>query len=420
MATFEVTNGIKGGQTWGGGSVTRFGSLGAGMHSPAQDTEARDQVLVRSSYTLGNMYVRVMTNTSTGSYDFRSRINAANGALLVTILTLETGAFQDTVNTDSPVAGDLVNYSVLHPAVGSILTSIVGFTMVNATGNNTVLVANTIDSAGVAQASTLTRYQLIGGGIEINITTEANAQYTVRSSATLSNLRVFVIANTSPGTSVVRTRVNVADGAQSVSILTTQTGSFEDTTNSDSVVAGDEINYQMVTPAGGGSLTWFAFQLKSAGTGRQVALGGDAVLSADRFEPAEGALQAGAADAEALHQIGARSTFTASNLFVNVRAHGASSGVDFTLRVGGVSSALTLNVADSTTGLFENTTNTVNLVSGNLYNTLVDHGGGAGSITFTLIGFQNGPTSGGGGYPSQMLNKKPRRAGRVTQGLRVP
>ena len=393
MATFEISWGRKAGQNWDASS-TRFGALGGGGHVDPQTTENRVQVRIRSSYTLANMYVRVPSNTTTADSTLRSRINGANGNLVVTVGGGLTGAFQDTTNSDSPVDGDLANFQVVTPA-DVLSTSLVGFTMANVSGDDTILVSNSSTMAGFTQGSDVTRYMPMGGTNAGDIDTEANVQYTLRSSATWSNFRAFVAANSIGGTVTGRTRLNTGNGAQSVSISASATGSFEDTTNSDSPVAGDEVDYQMVTPVTLGSITWNLFQVKSAGTGRQVAFGhaSGISLSADRFEPIEGSGVADTSDAEASNQIAARSTFTASNLFVNVITHGASSGVDFFLRLGGANSALTLNVAASSTGLFENTTNTVDLISGNLYNHSVDHGGGAGSITFTLLGLQNGPTA---------------------------
>ena len=361
---------------------------------------------MRSSYTLANMYVRVTANTTVADSTLRSRIGAVDGALVVTVGGGLTGAFQDTVNSDSLVDGNLVNFSVVTPA-NVLTTSLVGFTMVNASGDDTVLVSNSFLGAGLGQNAGLTRYRAIGGTISTT-GTESDQQYTVRSTATLSNLRAFVVSNSLSVTTTMRTRKNLGNGAQSVSILTLETGSFEDTVNTDSVAAGDEINYQIVTPAGAGTIATHLFQVKSAGTGRPTVHGFTAGLAtnfADRFVLAEGGgtdLTAGPGT-EAASQIAARSTFTASNLFVNVILHGVTGGVGFFLRLDGVNTALTLNVPDSTTGLFEDTTNTVNLISGNLYNHFVDHGGGVGDIEFPIIGFQNGPTAGlvpliAGGY----------------------
>ena len=423
MATFEIACGFKGGHTFPR-NLTRFGPLGGGLTADPQATENRVQVRIRSSYTLANMYVRVLVSTSV-NVPLRSRVNGANGALLVTVTADTTGAFQDTVNSDSLVTGDLVNFSVVSPGPvdGGISVSLVGFTMVNASGDDTVLVSNSSVDTGYTQAGGLTRYQGVAGTINTGVTTESDTQYTVRTSSSLTNFRVFVVANAIAGTVTARTRVNLGNGAQSVSITASGTGSFEDTTNTDSVVAGDEINYETVTPVTLSTLTWYMFQVKSASEARQMAFGYSAgiSLSADRFEPIEGGGSTDVSDAELSNQIAARSTWLARNLFVNVITHGATSGVDFTLRKNTAASVSTVNVPQNNTGFFEDTTNTVPFVSTDLYNYHVDHGAGAGSIVFTLIGIENGPVGGGGrGYPSQIFNRRPRKSGRVTQGLRVP
>ena len=95
---------------------------------------------------------------------------------------------------------------------------------------------------------------------------------------------------------------------------------------------------------------------------------------------------------ESVTQKTARSGFTASNMFVFVQTHGLSSGVDIFLRLNGANSALTVNIPQSTTGVFEDTTNTVSVVAADLYNYFIDHGGGAGTMAATIIGFQAAPT----------------------------
>src|SRR3990167_11137323 len=95
--------------------------------------------------------------------------------------------------------------------------------------------------------SALTRYSNCANSTTGDNLTEANRQITYRSAGTLSNLWVNVDSNTLDGTTTIRTRINGANGAQSVSFASSTTGIAEDTTNSDTIVAGDEVNYSLVT-----------------------------------------------------------------------------------------------------------------------------------------------------------------------------
>ena len=109
-------------------------------------------------------------------------------------------------------------------------------------------------------------------------------------------------------------------------------------------------------------------------------------ISSDTYNGAEGFLVPDTTESRS--QKTARSSFTAKNMFVYVSAHGASSGVNIYLRKNGANSALTVSIAASTTGVFEDTTNTVDYVATDTYNWFIDHGGGAGSITLTIVGFE--------------------------------
>ena len=73
-------------------------------------TDPPTQILYRSPGTLSKLYVRVTANSNVGSVTLRVRKNGANGNMFVTIPAGATGAFEDTVNTDTVAAGDKLNY----------------------------------------------------------------------------------------------------------------------------------------------------------------------------------------------------------------------------------------------------------------------------------------------------------------------
>lgn len=73
----------------------------------------------------------------------------------------------------------------------------------------------------------------------------------LRGNLTLRKLAANVTANTLTGSLVLRSRKNVANGAQSFTVSAGATGHFSDTTNSDSISTNDFVNAQYV--AGGGS-----------------------------------------------------------------------------------------------------------------------------------------------------------------------
>ena len=419
MPTWELTAG----DTASGGvysSADAFNSVAGRM--AIADPEGRAQAKVYSSYTWTNLYVRCTTFNPPNNNTVRSRKNGAFGNLTVTVSG--TGAFQDTVNSDALVDQDLICLQYTGIAAGDRNFSLWGSTLQDTGTNITLQVA----SGGATIAEGLTRYGPIAGRLNAATgmaTTESDVQYTVRRATAYSNLRVFVGTNTIDNNSPFTFRKNIADGSQVATITPLATGAFEDTTNSDSVVAGDEIDYSLVTGADPGFVAVHLAQLKHTSTGREAATANPIGTSrtGDAFFGAEA--DASSTSTEVNSQIAARAAFTASNLFVNVTAHGASSGVDFFLRQNTANSALTVNVPQNTTGLFEDTTNSVSIALTDLYNYFQDHGGGVGAITVTVIGMAQGPTdaiSGGGkGYPTQMFNSNRRHRSRaVGRGLRVP
>src|SRR5229473_3056509 len=98
------------------------------------------------------------------------------------------------------------------------------------------------NSAPPSYSTTVARYQTIFGDIGA-ATTEANAQYKVNDTLTAKNLLAQVATNAVTAATTLSTRKNGATGNLTVSITALTTGAFEDTTNSDSLVVGDQFNY---------------------------------------------------------------------------------------------------------------------------------------------------------------------------------
>lgn len=385
MPTWELAVGATSASTF---STTNRFSPPAGFLT-ASLTETHQQVKVYSSYTWANLYARCLT-WATANHVIRSRIGAVNGNMTVTVTG--TGVFQDTVNTDSLVDQNLINW-ILESSTGNKSYAMLGSTLQD-TGSNITLQMNNQQSGGTNITFGITRFAPISGRL-ISATgaasTETNVQYTIRRATTYSNLRAFVGTNTFDGATTWNFRINAGAGAQSLSIGAGLTGAFEDTTNTDAVAVGDEINYSIVTTAStSGVIIVPLSQLKHTSTSRETASAQPigVAVAADRFFGAEG--QCAEQSSEANSQIAARATFTANNLFVNITAHGASSGVDGFFRVNGANSALTVNIPASTTGLFEDTTNSVSVAVADTYNYFLDHGGGVGTITPTIIGMAQG------------------------------
>lgn len=353
------------------------------------DTEAKRQFIARDSYTLSKLFVRVTANTITASSTVRSRVNTANGNQSVSIGAGTTGTFQDTLNSDTLVDGDLFNYQAVGGATGTNLTFTVMSFCLQTVSNNTPIFnghcEQLIDAAS-------TRYMPIGGQQRYSpdSATEVNAQYTFRVVATLSNLRSRIGANSITATTTIRTRVNGADGNQSLSIPASTTGVYEDAVNTDSVVSGNNVNLQIVAGATGNNLLPTYFQLKSTSAGRQVIAAktnaGSQSYNTTRYGVIEDTLPP-TETTEANVQVITEIAFTAKNLFVRVTANSVDATTTVALRVNGASSALLVSIATTATGTFEDS-DTVPIAVDDLLDNMVAVGGSSGSITITIIGFE--------------------------------
>lgn len=114
-------------------------------------------------------------------------------------------------------------------------------TLIASTSNQTISLANTVRYAPIG--ATPNRI----GADTLNLA-EADTQYTMRAGGTLSNMYVRVSTNAKNLATPIRLRKNLANANQNVSITGNITGVFEDTTNTDTVAAGDELDYQFTFP----------------------------------------------------------------------------------------------------------------------------------------------------------------------------
>lgn len=244
--------------TIGGGSIsfttastTRYMTLN-GTLATSVTTESQVQTEFKSSATLKNFQVRVLLNARTTTTTGRIRKNAANGSQSVSIGNSATGLFENTANTDSIVATDKVNYSfTTGTGTQSITFNIFAVFIFSSSSINYLTAGYT---SGTTQNFGLTTYPYIGASIE-TVSTESDAQVKTGLDGTLKNLTLTISANNINGSSTFITRKNTANGNQSISIGSSSTGFFSDTSNTTSIVGTDLINYQNVTGGSSGSMT---------------------------------------------------------------------------------------------------------------------------------------------------------------------
>lgn len=343
------------------------------------------QFIAHDSYTLKNLFVRVITNSLDGSTTVRSRKNAVNGNQSVSINAEATGTFQDTTNTDELVDGDLFNYQlVAGGTTGAVEISILSLCLQSS--NNTPILGG-YSHQGIGP--NLTYYFPIGGGQLANLE-ESKAQYTFRVSATLSNLRGYFWINSITDSSTFRIRVNGENGNQVLSIPASTTGAFEDTINTDSIVSGDNVNCQKVTGSSGTLLEATIYQIKSTSEGRQVILSRPSLTTftrnVTRYSTIEGMCPPDhtvESDAQVITEI----AFVAKNMFVSIGSSNVNDVTTISLRQNGANSDLLVSIPASTTGTFEDL-DTVLVSVNDLLNYMALATGTSGFMQINFIGFE--------------------------------
>ncbi len=354
-------------------------------------TEAWCQMVARDSYTLSQLYVRVFSNSITTTVVVRSRKNGADGNQIISIPSTTTGTFTDTENTDSLVDGDLFCTESYAPnAIGTLTIVFTIFSYILSTLANTTPILGA--SGNAILYAGFTEYLTIVGYAQSDLAApEWHAYYKFRVAAVLSNLRVYISANAITADSTIKTRIDAADGNQTLTILASTTGAFEDAVNTDNIAVGQDVNCQFVGGAGATDLTLRYIEMKSNSNGRQVAA---AAVHTIAFNPGLTRYVAieGHPDfitpTEAKVQVTARSSFTAKNVYVNILQNSVDGTSIYKLRKNGADSTLSVSIPAGTTGQFEDLVHTEDYIATDLVNWLVQSGGSSGTIILGCSGFE--------------------------------
>jgi hypothetical protein len=233
-------------------SATRY--LMMGGRNAINTSEASAQTLMKNSGTLANFFVYASTNARVTDTTFRVRKNGSNGNQVITVGAGVTGIFEDTSNSDSFVADDLVNCTVV-TGTGSSESIVIQqvSTELTTTDNTFLLIAGQNGNYNTGSGSSSAYFPWSGGN---NLSTEIQTSAEPGMSCTASVFVFKVNANTLDNTATVSVRVNGGNSTLSVSVGAGATGSFEDT-DSVSLVATDQLNLLVDTSAAtAGSIGW--------------------------------------------------------------------------------------------------------------------------------------------------------------------
>lgn len=358
--------------------ITAYWGIGNGRRVVSLTSEPSTSHKFKAEAVISNISCRSQSNTTTGTSTIVLRINAANGNGTFTIGAAATGEFVDTTNTDSIAVNDLVNYSITGGTTGGL--NLRNFCCV-------------VDSV-LSPYQGLTNYSLATGltayagfsGAQPGAT-ESALQFQTRSYAKWSGMGVYITVNASTTNLTAKSRINGADGNQSVTITALTTGYFEDTSNTDNVTYNQKINYSM-TGATTGNATFFTFNsnMQYAPTYQWINENDGTTIanSLNRFFQWSGNSFTGT---EGPNRTRLKSTTIIGNLNCQVSANSLNGSTTVVDRLTGVSGTMLVTVGSSSTGYFEDTSKASNTyTTNNQVGGLITTAGSSGSITFQSWG----------------------------------
>jgi hypothetical protein len=250
---YGCTTGLTAGQTSG---ATYFIPLMGTItfNSTPPSTEATSQVLQRVSGTFRNLSVNITSNSRAVTDTVVFRKNGADGNQTFPITASTTGVFEDTVNTDTVTAGDLVCYS-LRNAASSAGRTLEYFSSEFVTTTNPgtgQLSCGPTSSTAVSSPANVARFLALGG-ISTLSSTELNTQVIVYDAFTFHDLSINVTANPLTGIGSFLLRQNSTNSTITVPIPATTTGWQTDSTHTVTTAANDVMNLQLTAGTGTGT-----------------------------------------------------------------------------------------------------------------------------------------------------------------------
>jgi hypothetical protein len=377
MSVWIMACGVAGGLILAQSSVTAFPLSGELLGL----AEANAQCKFPGTYTLSNLWCRVLTNN--GTHTLITRKGGANGTQAISITG--TGTFEDTTHTEAVASGDLWNTQL---TVGGSHNNTATLTLVSLLVDDGGTLTPVFQATGGGGHSATTYLPLSGGRAGVNQVSEIANQKSVRVATTLSLLRTAVQANANTLSSTIRTRVNGTNGGQSVSYSSTLTGIQEDVTGSDTITAGDNVCYQAV-PGSSANLAIDTVQAKAAAAGSLLMASYGQTASTTGYLTISGR-QPSFATTESDVQMKARTVKTFDAFFTATATNTRSDATTVDLRVNAASpgGGPAVSIGANTSGIVEGLTGTVTTTATDLLNFRVLIGGGTGSITLSTIGIQ--------------------------------
>jgi hypothetical protein len=219
----------------------------AGFSMDDDGTLVNGSIDLNGSGTFHDLFLNVKSNGG-GVTAFDLQADGVDTAIGVSIGSNATGIFEDTTSTHSATASEVFEYFIDVPNTQnrSLVMAKIEFdpdTKIPFLSGDIIAASISVDT-----------YYAVGGEIS-GSATEANREVPMKNAWTWSDIGCRVDSNSRNGASTWIGRINRASGNQSVSIGDSATGIFDDTTNTDSISADDDINYFLDIGGSTGSMT---------------------------------------------------------------------------------------------------------------------------------------------------------------------
>lgn len=355
--------------------------------------EPYSKLRARDSYTWANLAIRVNANTLTNACTAKSRVGGADGNMVITIGAGLTGLFQDAVNSDALVTGDLFNYKLITVAGGTDI-DMTSWASTLTTVSNTTPIMCTSYTPGAIYAVNQTYYFAIVGMLKSD-GTEGDIQYRSRVASVLSKLHSYIQINSLNVICTIRPRINGANVNSVLSIGAAATGLFEDAANTDAIAITDLVNYSLTSPAGSGTIKVAFISFQSDSSGQWIGEGvGDPsngqFFGRTRYQVIQGNAN-GRSDSETPVQLPVQAVGTARNMMVHIETNDVNAATTFRIRKNGGNGNLSVSVPDSNTGIFEDLGNSDALITTDSWNWQIITGGVIGQIEPSIVALQFDP-----------------------------
>lgn len=373
MAKSQLTSAQNTGSLTAG--FTFYFKLGnAGMASTT--TEANVDMPYRTAGTVSALGVQISSNDRATS-TFRLRKNAANGNETISVTGSTTGYFTDLINTDSVTAGDKLNTQMVVGAGGSTFIVRATTAVYDASSGTMTRYSTTGFSDSTASS---TEYRSLVGSEQTTV--ETGRGLLMKGTYTGRNLFATVTSNARTTATTLRTRVSAANGAMSVSVGSSATGEFEDTVNTDSLTSASLYNFASVTGTGTGSINFFLSVevTNSSALSRPTVEIASEAFGVTVYTGRGGSTQ-GATTTETHWDTDGGFAATHSDAYCGVRSNSLNGGSTVNFRINGATGNLSVSIAATTTGTFEDLTGTDTVAATDNLAVQLATGGSSGSIT---------------------------------------